>query len=89
MNQKEMYLGGWATALLILVALCSLGNEPFLVGGFALAMAVLLAFSCGIRLMLLSSTKGEKGTDWKAFGSYAVGAAISTIIPLGLFLIAA
>ena len=89
MNQKEMYLGGWATALLILVAICSLGNETFAVGGFVLALITMLAISCGIRLMLLSAAKEGYGTDWKAFGYYALGAAISTVVPMFLFLVSA
>ena len=89
MNQKEMYLGGWATALLNLVAICSLGNEPFSIGGFVFALLIMLAISCGIRLMLLSAAKESYGTNWKAFGYYALGAAISTVVPMFLFLVSA
>lgn len=89
MNLKEMFLGGWATAMLALVAMCSLGNEPFEVTPFMCVLLVLMGFSCLIRGMLLYSSPQKKGIDWKAFRDYAIGAGISVIVPALLFAIAA
>lgn len=89
MNVKEIFLGGWATAILILVAMCSLGNEPFSVGPFIGVISVLMGFCCLIRVMVLCSTPEKKNTDWKAFRDFVIGAGISAIIPAVLFSIAA
>lgn len=89
MNVKEMSLGGWATAVLILVAMCSLGNEPFSAGPFVGVISVLMGFCCLIRAMVLCSTPEKKNIDWKAFRDFVIGAGISAIIPAVLFSIAA
>lgn len=81
MNIKEMSLGGWSTAILALVAMCSLGNEPFEAGPFVCVLLVLMAFSCLIRGMLLYSSPQKKGIDWKALGCYGIGAAVSVAVP--------
>lgn len=83
-----MSLGGWITALILLLAMCSLGNEPFLVGGFIGTVLIIFGFSCGIRLMLLATKEKELGVEWKSFKWYSIGAAISAFVPLGLFLLA-
>ena len=89
MNLKEMFLGGWATALIVLVAVCSLGNEPFGVLPFLGVLAVIMIFTCGVRAMMLCSTSDKKNTDWKAYRDYVIGAGISVVVPALLFAIAA
>ena len=89
MNLKEMFLGGWATALIVLVAVCSLGNEPFGVLPFLGVLAVVMIFTCGVRAMMLCSTSDKKNTDWKAYRDYVIGAGISVVVPALLFAIAA
>lgn len=90
MDIKEMSLGGWSTAILALVAMCSLGNEPFEAGPFVCVLLVLMAFSCLIRgMMLYSESQRKKGIDWKAFRDYVIGAGISVVVPAFLFAIAA
>ena len=89
MNLKEMFLGGWATALIVLVAVCSLGNEPFDVLPFLGVLAVVMIFTCGVRAMALCSTPDKKGIDWKAYRDYVIGAGISVVVPALLFAIAA
>lgn len=89
MNLKEMFLGGWATALIVLVAVCSLGNEPFEAGSFVCVLLVLMVFSCLIRGMMLYSESQRQGIDWKDFRDFAIGAGISIAVPAVLFAIAA
>ena len=89
MNVKEMSLGGWATAMLALVAMCALGNEPFSAGPFMGVLAVLMGFSCLIRGMILHSNSDKKNIDWKAYRDYVIGAGISVVVPALLFAIAA
>ena len=89
MNLKEMFLGGWATALIVLVAVCSLGNEPFGVLPFLGVLAVVMIFTCGVRAMMLCSASDKKGIDWKAYRDYVIGAGISVVVPALLFAIAA
>lgn len=89
MNLREMFLGGWATAMLALVAVCSLGNEPFSVGPFIGVLAVLMGFSCLIRVMILCSNSDKKNIDWKDYRDYVIGAGISVVVPALLFAIAA
>ena len=89
MNLKEMFLGGWATALIVLVAVCSLGNEPFGVLPFLGVLAVVMIFTCGVRAMMLCSTPDKKSTDWKAYRDYVIGAGISVVVPALLFAISA
>ena len=89
MNLKEMFLGGWATALIVLVAMCSLGNEPFGVLPFLGVLAVVMIFTCGVRAMMLCSASDKKGIDWKAYRDYVIGAGISVVVPALLFAIAA
>lgn len=89
MNLKEMFLGGWATALIVLVAMCSLGNEPFGVLPFLGVLAVVMIFTCGVRAMMLCSSSDKKNIDWKAYRDYVIGAGISVIVPALLFAIAA
>ena len=90
MNLKEMSLGGWSTAILALVAMCSLGNEPFEAGLFVCVLLFLMAFSCLMRGRLLySGAQRKKGIDWKAFRDYAIGAGISVVVPALLFAISA
>lgn len=84
-----MSLGGWSTAILALVAMCSLGNEPFEAGPLVCVLLVLMAFSCLIRGMMLYSESKRQGIDWKAFRDYAIGAGISVVVPALLFAIAA
>lgn len=88
MNVKEMFLGGWATALIVLVAVCSLGNEPFGVLPFLGVLAVVMIFTCGVRAMMLCSASDKKGIDWKAYRDYVIGAGISVVVPALLFAIA-
>lgn len=88
MDVKEMSKGGWSTALLVLVAMCSLGNEPFEAGPFVCVLLVLMGFSCLIRGMLLYSESQKKGIDWKAFRDFMIGAGISIAVPAVLFAIA-
>ncbi|MBQ4589115.1 MAG: hypothetical protein IJA95_07495 [Bacteroidaceae bacterium] len=68
MKSREVFLGGWATALANLVAIGSVGSDPIGKGGLVLALLVILAVSCGIRLMLASCVKEGKDrdlpTDW-------------------------
>lgn len=87
MNLKEMFLGGWATALIVLVAVCSLGNEPFGVLPFLGVLAVVMIFTCGVRAMMLCSASDKKGIDWKAYRDYVIGAGISVVVPALLFAI--
>lgn len=91
MKSKEVFLGGWATALANLVAIGSVGNGEISTSGFVIAMSVILVVSCGVRLMLASCVKeGEDmdlPTDWASFGSYSLGAVISTVVTLFIFLI--
>lgn len=89
MNLKEMFLGGWATALIVLVAMCSLGNEPFGVLPFLGVLAVVMIFTCGVRAMMLCSASDKKSIDWKAYRDYVIGAGISVVVPALLFAIAA
>lgn len=89
MNVKEMFLGGWATALIVLVAVCSLGNEPFGVLPFLGVLAVVMIFTCVVRAMMLCSASDKKGIDWKAYRDYVIGAGISVVVPALLFAIAA
>lgn len=93
MKSKEVFLGGWATALANLVAICSVGNDEISTSGFVIAMLVILAVSCGIRLMLASCVKEVDGqdvaTDWVSFGSYSLGAVITTAVTMFIFLISA
>lgn len=88
MNIKEMSLGGWSTAILVLVAMCSLGNEPFEAGPFVCVLLVLMAFSCLIRGMMLYSESQRQGIDWKAFRDFLIGAGISIAVPAVLFSLA-
>ena len=91
MNIKELYFGGWVTALINVIAMCSAGNEPFIVSGFIIAMIIIFIFCSGIRLMMASALKEKEGedcgTDWISFGSFAAGSAISTIITIIMFLL--
>lgn len=91
MKSREVFLGGWATALANLVAIGSVGSSPIDKGGLVLALLVILAVSCGIRLMLASCVKEDKDmdlpTDWVSFGSYSLGAVISAAVTLLIFLI--
>ena len=91
MKSREVFLGGWATALANLVAIGSVGSDPIGKGGLVLALLVVLVVSCGIRLMLASCVKEGKDrdlpTDWASFGSYSLGAVISTAVTLFIFLI--
>jgi hypothetical protein len=89
MNLKEMFLGGWATALIVLVAVCSLGNEPFGVLPFLGVLAVVMIFTCGVRAMMLCSASDKKSIDWKAYRDYVIGAGVSVVVPALLFAIAA
>lgn len=84
-----MFLGGWATALIVLVAVCSLGNEPFGVLPFLGVLAVVMIFTCGVRAMMLCSASDKKSIDWKAYRDYVIGAGISVVVPALLFAIAA
>lgn len=91
MKSREVFLGGWATALANLAAIGSVGNDEISIAGFVFAMSVILAVSCGIRLMLASCVKEVDGhdvaTDWASFGSYSLGAVISAAVTLFIFLI--
>lgn len=91
MKSREVFLGGWATALANLVAIGSVGNDEISIEGFVFAMLVILAVSCGVSLMLASCVKEVDGqdvaTDWASFGSYSLGAVISTAVTLFIFLI--
>lgn len=91
MKSREVFLGGWATALANLVAIGSVGSDPIGKGGLVLALLVVLVVSCGIRLMLASCVKEGKDrdlpTDWASFGSYSLGAVISSAVTLFIFLI--
>lgn len=91
MKSREVFLGGWATALANLVAIGSVGSDPIGKGGLVLALLVILAVSCGIRLMIASCVKEGKDrdlpTDWASFGSYSLGAVISAAVTLFIFLI--
>lgn len=89
MNVKEMSLGGWSTALMVLVAMCSLGNEPFDAVPFVGVMIVLMGFCCLVRGMMLYSASKKGSVDWMAFRDFAIGAAISVIVPALLFSVAA
>lgn len=89
MNVKEMYLGGWSTALMVLVAMCSLGNEPFDAAPFVGVMLVLMGFCCLVRGMMLYSAAKGGGIDWMAFRDFAIGAGVSVIVPAVLFSVAA
>lgn len=91
MKSKEVFLGGWVNALANLVAICSVGNDEIITWGFIAAMLIILAASCGIRLMLVSCIKEIDGqdvaTDWASFGSYSLGAVITTAVTMFIFLI--
>lgn len=92
MNAKEIYFGGWMTALLNVIAMCSAGNDPFDTFGFVIAMVIVFLFCSGIRLMLASAGKedpedGDAPTKWTEFGSFALGSGISTAITILMFLI--
>ena len=91
MKSREVFLGGWATALANLVAICSVGNDEISTSGLVIAMSVILAVSCGVRLMLASCVKEgidrDLPTDWASFGSYSLGAVISTAVTLFFFLV--
>lgn len=89
MNIKEMSLGGWSTAILALIAMCSLGNESFSVGPFIGVLTVLMGFSCLIRGMMLYSESQRQSIDWKVFRDYVIGAGISVVVPAVLFAISA
>ena len=78
---KEIYLGGWITALMILIAICSIGGHTDYVGIFIGIMCILAAFGGFVRSMMLYSNSGKKGIDWKALGCYGIGAAVSVAVP--------
>lgn len=91
MNFKEMFLGAIITALIdLIVFLTVIGGELF-TPGVVIGLLVIFAFSSGVRLMIASArpevANKETGTDWKSFGSYTLGAAVSTIIAMLLFFI--
>lgn len=92
MNTKEIYFGGWVTALCNIIAMCSVGNDPIQTVGFVIAMIIIFLFCSGIRLMMASAVKEVPGQDastkWVDFGSFALGAGISTVITILMFLIA-
>lgn len=92
MKAKEMYLGGWVTSLVNLIAIGSADGEEIQKGGFVLAMLIILAVSCGIRLMVASAAKEKEDSDaptnWTLLGHYSIGAAISTAVTLLIFLLA-
>lgn len=78
---KEIYLGGWITALMILIAICSIGGHTDYVGIFIGIMCILAVFGCFVRAMMLFSFSGKKSIDWRALGYYAIGAAVSVAVP--------
>ena len=78
---KEVFLGGWVTSLMVLVALCSIGGTTEQVGVFIGIMCILAAFGGFVRSMMLNSDSGKKGIDWKALGCYGIGAAVSVAVP--------
>ena len=86
MKKNEFLYGLVATGLVDFLAVWSADGEGEIIkGGFILAMCILLAFSCGIRLMIASCGKesasgGDAPTDWLSFGWYSLGAVIATLV---------
>ena len=85
MKKKEMVYGFLVTGLINLVAVWSVGDDEIIRWGFILAMCVIFAFSCGIRLMIASTGKesitgGDATTDWASFGWYSLGSAVATLV---------
>lgn len=78
---KEIYLGGWITSLMVLIAICSIGGTTDYVGIFIGIMGILAVFGCFIRAMMIFSFSGKKSIDWMALGYYVIGAAISVAVP--------
>lgn len=86
MKKNEFIYGLVATGLVDFLAVWSADGEGEIIKeGFILAMCILLAFSCGIRLMIASCGKesassGDAPTDWLSFGWYSLGAVIATLV---------
>ena len=57
---KEVFLGGWMTSLLVLVALCSIGGATEQVGVFIGIMCILAAFGGFVRSMMLYKESSQK-----------------------------
>lgn len=88
MNSKELFLGGWVNALMILVSILSLGGDEMNKTGYIISVIIMLSFSSIVRTVLGNATKNDSPSDWKAIGSYIFGATISSIIAIVLYLIA-
>lgn len=84
--KKEIVYGLLATGAIDLLALWTAGGEEIIKGGFVIAMCIVFALSCGIRLMLASCGKDnreiEQPTDWVSLGWYSIGAAAATALAL-------
>lgn len=92
MKAKEIYLGGWITALTNTIAICSVAGEQIIKWGFIFAMLAILAISIAIRWMVASCPKETEGcdasTDWLSLGMFSIGATISTAVALFIYLVA-
>ena len=88
MNKFQFIYGAAVTAILnLLLYITVLGEEP-IKSGMIGALLTIFIFSVGIKLMLVNTVKDNESVDWKAFGSYTLGAGIVTIITLVLSLLA-
>ena len=90
MKKKDMIYGFLVTGSIDLLAVLGAYGEEIIRMGFILAMCIVFAFSCGIRLMIASAEKesltGGSSTDWVSLAWYSLGAAIATLITLCLVL---
>lgn len=86
MNVKELIVGLFVTLFIESATVLSVGSSEIMLVGFILTMVFILAFSCGMRLLVGCRTNDyseNKTTNWSGIGMYAIGATIATV---GMFL---
>lgn len=85
MSVKELLLGFVLQGALIGVAVLSLCGDAIIEWGYYLAVAILFAFNCGIRLVLGNANKDGEATDWGSIGDYCIGSFLAAALSLVIY----
>lgn len=88
MSKFQIIYGACLTAVLNLLLYISAIGEEFVKGGLVAALLIVFAFIVVIKLMLANAVKDGESVDWKAIGSFAIGAAAVTIITIAFSFLA-
>ena len=88
MSKFQTIYGACLTAVLNLLLYISAIGEEFVKGGLVAALLIVFAFVVVIKLMLANAVKDGESVDWKAIGSFAIGAAFITILTIVFSLLA-